>query len=251
MLLVLSPAKNLNEAPEHSALSASKPGLLADSARLAAKLATFSPLRLQRLMGISKELAVLNHERYRTWATAPLKQALFLFNGEAYRGLDARSLDVDDLRFAQRHLRILSGMFGVLRPGDLIPPHRLEMGTKLAMGRGMKDLHAFWGGRITSELNSALKLNGEDVLLNLASAEYFKSVDTGRLAARVITPVFKEESAGALRMVGVFAKHQRGAMARWVIRNRVLEPEAIKKYDGDGYRYRAAGSTAEEWLFAR
>lgn len=251
MLLILSPAKNLNEGPEQPALPPSRPALLEESARLAAKLASLSPLRLQRLMGISKELATLNHGRYQAWAAAPLKPALFLFNGEAYRGLDARSLDRDDLRFAQRHLRILSGMFGVLRPGDQIPPHRLEMGTKLGLGRGVKDLYAFWGGRITAELNAALKQNGEDVLLNLASAEYFKSVDAEKLAARIITPVFKEESAGALRMVGVFAKHQRGAMARWIIRNRVLEPEAIKKYDGDGYRYSAAGSTEHEWLFAR
>ena len=161
------------------------------------------------------------------------------------------SLDTADLRFAQRHLRMLSGLYGVLRPMDIIAPHRLEMGTKLSMGRGRKDLYAFWGDRITEELNATLRKNGEKVLVNLASAEYFKSVRAEKLAARVITPVFKEHTVKGLKMVAVYAKHQRGAMCRWIIKHRLVEPEGLKHYDGDGYRFDPKGGSANDWLFVR
>lgn len=252
MLLVLSPAKSLDEAPIPDLSAATVPALMTQSAMLAEKLKTFSPARLKKLMDISRDLAVLNHARYQERPSAPLrKPAVLLYNGEAYRGLDAKTLDADDLRFAQRHLRILSGLYGVLRPLDAIAPHRLEMGTKLAMGRGKKDLYAFWGDCITEELNAALRRNKEDVLVNLASAEYFKSVRTEKLKARVITPMFKEQTAKGLKMVTVYAKHQRGAMCRWVIKHRLVEPEGLKNYAVDGYRYEPEGSSADEWLFVR
>lgn len=252
MLLVLSPAKSLDETPMPVMRSATAPVFASESAMLAEKLKAFSPARLKKLMDISPELAALNNARYQEWASAPLKKpAALLFNGEAYRGLDAKTLDTADLRFAQRHLRMLSGLYGVLRPMDIIAPHRLEMGTKLSMGRGRKDLYAFWGDRITEELNATLRKNGEKVLVNLASAEYFKSVRAEKLAARVITPVFKEHTVKGLKMVAVYAKHQRGAMCRWIIKHRLVEPEGLKHYDGDGYRFDPKGGSANDWLFVR
>ncbi len=252
MILVLSPAKSLDETPLPAMRAATAPVFASESAMLAEKLRAFSPGRLRKLMDISPELAALNHARYQEWASAPLrKPAVLLFNGEAYRGLDAKTLEADDLRFAQRHLRLLSGLYGVLRPLDAIAPHRLEMGTKLSMGRGKKDLYAFWGDRITQELNTTLRKNEEDVLVNLASTEYFKSVRTEQLAARVITPLFKEQTAKGLKMVTVYAKHQRGAMCRWVIKSRLVGSEGLKQYDVDGYRFDPKGSSADEWLFVR
>ena len=252
MLIVLSPAKSMDETPAPVPRAATDPVFTSESAILAEKLKTFSPARLKKLMDISPELAVLNHGRYQEWASAPLrKPAVLLFNGEAYRGLDVKTLDAADMRFAQRHLRMLSGLYGVLRPMDVIAPHRLEMGTKLSMGRGKKDLYAFWGDRITEELNASLRKNREDVLVNLASAEYFKSVRTQKLEARVIMPVFKERTAKGLNMVAVYAKHQRGAMCRWAIKHRLVEAEGLKQYDVDGYQFDPKGSSSDEWLFAR
>jgi cytoplasmic iron level regulating protein YaaA (DUF328/UPF0246 family) len=251
MIIVLSPAKNLNESPLPHWPGASVPVLEQESRNLVAKLKGMSAARLAKLMGISAKLAALNRQRYQHWDAAVRKPAIMLFNGEAYRGLDASTLDSDDLRFAQRHLRILSGLYGVLRPADLIAPHRLEMGTRLAVGKGVKNLYAFWGGRITRELNLALHDNNDDVLVNLASEEYFRSVRPAQLNAKIITPVFKEERSGKLHTVPVFAKHQRGAMARWAIQRRVLDPEDLKQYSGDGYSYRPEASTADEWLFTR
>lgn len=251
MLLVISPAKNLDESPVKVPNTATRPVFQAESAELIAKLKTLSTLRLHKLMDISHALAELNRNRYQGWGQATLKPAIQLFNGEAYRGLNAKTLDAGDMKFAQRHLRMLSGLYGVLRPLDLIAPHRLEMGTKLSMGRGKKDLYAFWGDRITQALNDALRKNEDDVLVNLASSEYFRSVRTAALDARVITPVFKERSAKGLKMVAVFAKHQRGALSRWVIKHRLAEPEGMKAYDGDGYAFDPEVSTKEEWLFVR
>lgn len=252
MLIVLSPAKSMDGTPVPATRAATAPVHQAEAAMLVEKLKTFSPGRLKKLMDISTELASLNHARYQEWASVPVKKvAVLLFNGEAYRGLDAKTLDTADLRFAQRHLRVLSGLYGVLRPLDTIAPHRLEMGTKLTMGRGKKDLYAFWGDRITEDLNATLRKNKEDVLVNLASVEYFKSVKTEKLAGRIITPVFKEQTAKGLKMVAVYAKHQRGAMCRWVIKHRLVEPEGLKQYDGDGYRFDPKGGSADEWLFVR
>jgi hypothetical protein len=173
-----------------------------------------------------------------------------VFNGEAYRGLDARTLAADDLRFAQHHLRILSGLYGILRPLDLIQDHRLEMGTKLPVKRS-KDLYAYWGGRITDRLAADLQDSGSDVVLNLASTEYFKAVRAAQLKARVITPIFKDRTPAGYRMVMVFAKHQRGAMARHILQHRLMQPEALKDYTGDGYRYAPEESTADQWVFLR
>lgn len=254
MLTILSPAKDLDETPV-KVKNTTQPVLLDRSVLLAAKLKTLSAKQIGKLMDISPKLAELNHQRYQHWAppftVKNAKPAAFLFNGEAYRGLDISSLDADDLRAAQRQVRILSGLYGVLRPLDLIQPYRLEMGTGLSMGRGMKDLYRFWGDRISMDLNEALDGSGSDVLINLASTEYFRSVDRRTFKGRIITPVFKDRAAGGYKVVMVFAKHQRGAMTRWVVQHRVLDPERLKEYDGDGYRFSRSLSSADEWVFTR
>jgi cytoplasmic iron level regulating protein YaaA (DUF328/UPF0246 family) len=255
MLIVLSPAKNLDGSPVPKMKGTTLPAFPEESAELVAKLRTFSPRRLARLMSINPKLAALNHARFQEWAMPftpeNARPAIRLFDGEVYRGLGAGSLDGEDLRFAQAHLRILSGLHGVLRPLDLIRPYRLEMGTSLSMGRGRKDLYAFWGDRITDNLNAAMRKSGSEVLIDLASAEYFRSVRRERVEGRIITPVFKEGRPGGPRMLMTYAKHQRGAMSRWIIRHRVMDPERIKHYDGDGYRFDPEASTADQWAFVR
>lgn len=254
MLILLSPAKDLSDVPVRGVRGATQPRLLEQSLPIAKKLQGMSATKLGELMGISAKLAALNHERYSAWdppfTLRNAQPAAFTFNGEAYRGLDARSLDAGDLRFAQHHLRILSGLYGVLRPLDLIQPYRLEMGTKLGIGR-KKDLYAYWGDRISELLNADLEDNDSDVVVNLASQEYFKAVKANTLRANVVTPVFKERSAKGYSVVMVYAKHERGAMARHIIRNRILEPVVLKNYTENGYRYAAEESTATQWVFLR
>lgn len=253
MLILLSPAKDLaKEAPVVK--GATLPVLLEHSVPLVAKLKTFSAKKLARLMDLSPALGELNHQRYERWTTPfterNARPAAYVFNGEVYRGLAARTLDADDLRFAQRHLRILSGLYGVLRPLDLVQDYRLMMGTGLSVGRA-KDLYAYWGDRITNALKEDLMGNGGGAVINLASSEYFKAVKPGLLGARIITPVFKDRGPSGYRVVMVFAKHQRGAMARYIIRHRILDPGELKAYDADGYRYAPEESTATEWVFLR
>lgn len=255
MLALLSPAKDLNMEPVPAVNGTTQPVFLERSTLLMEKLRKLSPKQLERLMGISPVLAKLNHERNQVWAqpfnVKNAKPAAFAFNGEAYRGLNAGALDADDLRFAQHHVRILSGLYGLLRPLDLMQAYRLEMGTAFGVGRGVKDLYAFWGDTVQQAVAEALTDSGSGVLVNLASAEYFKVVRASKLQARVITPVFKDKVNGSYRMLMVFAKHQRGGMARWIIRNRVLEPERLKAYDVDGYRFAPELSEGDQWTFVR
>ena len=253
MLLLLSPAKDLAlETP--TLKNATRPRMLADSLPIAEKLKKFSASKLAALMDLSPKLGELNRERYERWGPpftpGNARPAVFVFNGEVYRGLDPRTLDADDLRFAQHHLRILSGLYGVLRPLDLIQDYRLMMGTRLSIGRA-KDLYAFWGDRITDLLAEDLKSEGGGPIINLASSEYFKSVNPEKIGVRVVTPVFKDRTPGGYRMLMAYAKYQRGALARHIIRHRILDVEKIKKYDGDGYRLAATASSAYEWVFLR
>ena len=253
MLILLSPAKDL--AKETPAITGTtSPVLLDDAATLVARLRTLSARKLAELMDLSLGLGELNRERYARWqppfTTKNARPAAFTFNGEVYRGLDARSLDADDLRFAQRHLRILSGLYGVLRPLDLMQDYRLMMGTPFGVGRA-RNLYAFWGDRITEVLRKDLLASGGDTVVNLASSEYFKAVNTTKLGARVITPVFKDKGPKGYTVVMVFAKQQRGAMARHIIRHRLLSPDPLKDYDGDGYRFEPGESTPHQWVFLR
>jgi len=254
MLTLLSPAKDLSDAAFPNIKGTTRPALLDLAAPLVTKLRSMSAKKLGTLMDISPKLAALNHQRYQQWSLPFIRTnarpAIFTFNGEAYRGLDARTLDTDDLRFAQYQLRILSGLYGVLRPLDLMQPYRLEMGTALVTP-GKKDLYAYWGDRITEQLRTDLTASGDAVVINLASAEYVKAVRTKLLGARVITPVFKDKAPGGYRMVMVFAKHQRGAMARHIIKHRLMDPEPLKSYTGDGYRFSKVESSADEWVFLR
>ncbi len=253
MLILLSPAKDLaKETP--TITGTTQPVLLERSVPLATKLKSFSARKLSKLMDISAALGELNRSRYEQWqlpfTTANARPAVFSFNGEVYRGLNARTLSADDLRFAQQHLRILSGLYGILRPLDLIQDHRLMMGTPLSVGRA-KNLYAYWGDRITDVLAMDLKASGGETVIDLASTEYSKAVNVPKLGARIITPVFKDKSPGGYRMVMVFAKQQRGAMARHIIQHRILDPERLKAYDGDGYRFAPEESGPDEWTFLR
>ena len=253
MLVLISPAKDLSkETP--SVPDPTQPVLLEQCGPLVAKLKTLTAKKLSRLMDLSPALGELNRARYERWNTpfthSNAHPAVFAFNGEDYRGLSARTLDSDDLKFAQRHLRILSGLYGVLRPLDLMQDYRLMMGTRFGVGRA-KDLYAYWGDRITEQIKTDLNAIDSDVVINLASSEYFKAVRAERLGARVITPIFKDKGPGGYRIVMVFAKHQRGALARHIILHRILDPEKLKAYTGNEYRFVAEESTADEWLFVR
>jgi uncharacterized protein len=254
MITLLSPAKDLsNDIPKDIA-PLTRPVLLDRAEPLVKKLRGLSSRKLASLMELSDKLAELNHARYQAWTAehtpSSARPAVFLYNGEAYRGLGARSLAPEDLRFAQHHLRILSGLYGYLRPLDLILEHRLEMGTALPIGR-TKDLSGYWGERITDHLIKDLAESGSNVLVNLASTEYFKAVRTKGRPVRVITPVFKDLTPNGYRTVMIFAKHQRGAMARHIIQHRLLDPEALKGYTGDGYRFAKEESSPEQWVFLR
>ncbi len=253
MLILLSPAKDLaKETP--IAPGATQPVLLEHSLPLVAKLKTLSAKKLAKLMDLSPALGELNRARYERWGT-PFTQdnarpAVFAFNGEVYRGLGARTLTTEDLRFAQLHLRILSGLHGVLRPLDLIQDHRLMMGTPFSLGRS-KNLYAYWGDHITKVLKKDLRDSGTNTVVNLASSEYFKAVKRDLLSPRVITPVFKDRGPSGYRMVMVFAKQQRGAMARHIITHRLLDAEKLKAYASDGYRFAPEASTADDWVYLR
>lgn len=253
MLILLSPAKDLaRETP--AVRGTTSPVLLDDAATLVAKLKTLSAKKLADLMDLSLKLGELNRERYAQWSppfsVKNARPAAFTFNGEVYRGLDARTLSTDDLHFAQRHLRILSGLYGVLRPLDLMQDYRLMMGTPFGVGKA-KNLYAFWGDRITDALKKDLRSTKSDTVVNLASSEYFKAVRAKELGARVITPTFKDKVGPGYKVVMVFAKQQRGAMARHIIQHRLLKAEDLKAYDHDGYRFVGEESSADEWLFVR
>lgn len=254
MIIVLSPAKTLDYETPAAAGKSSRPVFLQESALLVKQLRAMAPDKLAGLMHISPRLAELNAGRYQDWHTpftkTNAKQAVLAFKGDVYTGLDAGSLDRDDLAFAQQHLRILSGLYGVLRPLDLMQPYRLEMGTRLENDRGA-DLYAFWGDRITDALNKDLKGAGHGILINLASAEYFKSVRQERLRARVITAEFKEKSNGQYRFFSFYGKQARGLMSRYIVKNRLTDPEDLKGFNLAGYRYHKGLSSTDTWVFTR
>lgn len=254
MLLVLSPAKTLDlTTPAHVA-DATQPLFLAQASELIAHLRALSPAAVASLLQISDRLAVRNVMRYAAW-TLPFtadnaKQAALTFHGDVYAGLQAWSLSRDDLLFAQQHLRILSGLYGVLRPLDLMQAYRLEMGTRLATERG-KDLYAFWGERIGEALAEAMRDSGASVLVNLASEEYFKAVSPPTRQWPIVQPVFEDWSNGRYRVISFYAKRARGAMARFAIVNRLREPAALRAFAADGYAYAPAASHAAVWVFRR
>ena len=249
MLVAVSPAKKLNMG-KTDGCAATRPKFQAKAAELVELARDLSVSDLRKLMSISENLAQLNAERFSTFCNLPKKPAVLAFAGDTYQGLEAASLDQDELAWAQDHLRILSGLYGVLRPMDAIQPYRLEMGSRLNNRHG-KTLYDFWGDLVSRTLNDQAKKVGSDVLINCASQEYFGAVDRTALRLRVITPVFMEEKAGESKIVSFYAKRARGAMARFIIQRRLTDPDAIKAFDIGGYRYREGMSEGESWIFLR
>jgi uncharacterized protein len=254
MLMLISPAKTLDFESTHARVTGTEPAFLDASAELVGALRERSPEDLAELMHISPALGELNARRFHEWRrpfTADnARPALFAFKGDVYQGLDAGTLTTADIRWAQRHLRILSGLYGVLRPLDLIQPYRLEMGTRLAHA-GHRNLYQFWGDRLTETINTTLAGQRRPVLLNLASQEYFGAIDRNRIQARIVTPSFKELRNGRYQFLSMFGKRARGLMARYVIEHRITRPPAVRDFDGDGYRFSEALSEGDDWVFVR
>ena len=252
MLTVISPAKRLEPAPGllPAGMTAQDPAFQEEARALAAVARGLSPDALRKLMDISPALAELNAGRFRAFGTQPKAPAALLFAGDTYAGLEAKTLDPDAWRWAEGHLRILSGLYGLLRPTDRIEPYRLEMGSRLATDRGAT-LYHWWGARLASALNDLAAEQGSTVLVNCASVEYFSAVDPGALRLRVITPVFLEDRAGAQKVVSFWAKKARGAMARFILEQRLTDPDTLRDFTAGGYRYCPASSAPERPVFLR
>jgi cytoplasmic iron level regulating protein YaaA (DUF328/UPF0246 family) len=253
MLLILSPSKTLDYEHPHTPVTPGTPRFLKESLQLVEQLRRLTPARLQKLMEISPKLAALNAQRYHDFSTPFTPQnarpCLFAFKGDVYEGLRAETLPASAVAYLQHHLRILSGLYGLLRPFDLIQPYRLEMGVALKTPRG-KTLYDFWGERITQALNADLK-TAKGPLVNLASKEYFHSVRPETLNAAIVTPQFKEKKAGDYKTVALFAKRARGLMARFVAQQQINNPADLRDFSEEGYRYLPKLSTAEMPIFGR
>jgi cytoplasmic iron level regulating protein YaaA (DUF328/UPF0246 family) len=252
MLIVLSPAKSLDlETPPTTKLH-TQPSFLDHSEQLIHRLREFSPTELGELMDLSDNLSALNVARYASWTkdTSEARQAVMTFNGDVYDGLDARTLKPAQLDYAQSRIRILSGLYGMLRPLDLIHPHRLEMGTPLNTPRG-KNLYDFWGDTIAKALNQTAGEQGAETLVNLASEEYFKSVKPKALGLPVITPLFEDWKNGKYKIISFYAKRARGLMARYAAVKGITDPQKLKKFNVDGYAYDKASSDDKTWIFRR
>jgi len=254
MLIVISPAKTLDYETTPKTKVFTTPDYLDHSQRLISRLRNFSSLDISDLMKVSAKIADLNFDRYESWKTPftekNAKQAILAFKGDVYSGLDAESFKADDFKFAQKHLRVLSGLYGLLRPLDLMQPYRLEMGTRLKTDEG-KNLYEFWGSDITEGLNKQLKKIKSDTLINLASNEYFKSVKPKELNARIITPAFKEFKNGEYKMIGIYAKKARGLLSRYIIQNKLSNPEDLKLFNEEGYKFNKKLSKGDNWVFTR
>ena len=252
MLIVISPAKTLDLTTPPTTKLHSTPDFLDSSSQLIDVLRTRSPGQISELMGISDKLAVLNVGRYADWSSdvSDARQAVMSFDGDVYSGLDARSLTPKQLAYAQAHLRNLSGLYGLLRPLDLMHPYRLEMGIRLANPAG-KDLYAFWGDTITAALNRQAAQAGATALVNLASEEYFKAVRPKALDVPVITPVFEDFKNGKYKIISFYAKRARGLMARYAAVKGIVDPVKLKRFNVDGYAYDKAQSSESSWVFRR
>lgn len=254
MLLLISPAKTLDlETPAPTA-DFTQADFLKESKQLIRELRVLAPQDISRLMSISDKLGALNFDRFANWKTpftpTNAKQALFAFQGDVYTGMQADTFSADDIAFAQQHLRILSGLYGLLRPLDLMQAYRLEMGTGFANSRG-KNLYEFWGDAITTAINQQLAALHSSVVINLASNEYFSAVKPKLLKAEIITPIFKDYKNGQYKIISFFAKKARGMMSAYIIQHKIRNPEAIKQFDVAGYGFDAAQSSERDWVFTR
>lgn len=248
MLVVLSPAKKLDMSEVDT--TATDPQFADDAKALAKTARGLTQKDLQKLMGISENLAKLNADRFKAFGTMETKPAALAFAGDTYTGLEAASLDPEEMDYAQDHLRILSGLYGLLRPRDAIEPYRLEMGSRLKTRRG-KSLYDYWGDRIAKALNDQADTLGTDTLVNCASQEYFGAVKPDALKLRVITPVFMEEKPDGPKVVSFFAKQARGAMARFIVQRRLTDPDSLTEFDTGGYRHRPDLSEPDKPVFVR
>ena len=253
MLMVISPAKTLDFSPrDYSDFTI--PAKLDQSQELVEQLRELSSADIGTLMKISPKLSDLNYQRFQDFelpfSTDNAKPALLAFKGDVYKGIDTATYEPEDLNFAQKHLRILSGLYGILRPLDLMQPYRLEMGTKFKNSKG-KNLYEFWGSQIAELVDEALEGQSENVLVNLASNEYFKAIDKKQLQAKLLNIAFKEHKNGSYKVVAIHAKRARGLMVDYVVRNRIETTEALKGFDSEGYTYREDLSSESEWVFAR
>lgn len=254
MKIIISPAKSIQIQPLETIAEHTRSIFPNETETLVKKLKKFSSKKLQTMMHVSSEIADLNVERYQNWelptrANEHVQPAIACFTGEVYRGLDAASMSKETMEFAQSNLRILSGLYGLLKPWDLMFPYRLEMGTKWAITPKTKNLYQFWGRKLALALNE--EMQAEEVLINLASSEYFKAVDQKILKAKMITPVFKELKNGEYKVVMTYAKNARGRMTRYILENKLVNPEDIKTFDWDNYRFHESLSTDLEWVFTR
>ena len=254
MLAIISPAKTLDFESAVKNFPVSQPHFTDYSEQLIEVCRKLSPQDLSSLMSISDKLAGLNAARFAEWTKIHnennSRAALFAFKGDVYTGLDADSLSEDDVIFTQSHLRMLSGLYGLLKPLDLMQPYRLEMGTKLANPKG-KDLYSFWGNVITQAVQQAIDEQGDNVLINLASDEYYKSVKENQLNAKIIKPVFLDNKNGKYKVISFYAKKARGLMCRYLIQNRLTDIEQLKEFDLGGYWFDSASSTETEFVFKR
>ena len=254
MLIFLSPAKSLDyKTPPHVA-TYTQPAFLDRSQALIEQLRALPPADIAQLMDLSDPLALLNYNRYADWSLPftpdNAKQAVLAFNGDVYDGLAAKTLSAADLDFAQQHVRILSGLYGILKPLDLMQPYRLEMGTKFK-NRAGKDLYAFWGETLLEAINAELDAMPQPVAVNLASEEYFKAAIGRKFKGRLIQPVFEDWKNGRYKIISFFAKRARGLMTRYVVLNRLTDPEGLKAFASDGYAFAPEASDATSWVFRR
>ena len=253
LITIISPAKKLDYETPNQQFPSSQPMLLSHSSTLMSDLKQLSPQEVSSLMGLSDKLGALNYERFQKWETpfteSNSKQAIMAFKGDVYQGLDAESLSVSELDWAQHNVRILSGLYGILKPMDLMQPYRLEMGTKFATKRG-HNLYDFWNSIITEELNKNFSSDNSN-LLNLASNEYFKSINVSELKANVISPVFMDKKNGKYKVISFFAKKARGLMTRYIIKNRIEDITDIQNFEEGGYSFNEAMSEDNKPVFCR
>jgi uncharacterized protein len=254
MLTIISPAKTLDYESNNPDLSTTEIRFPKEASQLVSKLKKLSADKLSELMSISRQLAKLNVERFQKWdwpyPTGESRAALFAFKGDVYTGLDASSLPLSDIEYSQESVRILSGLYGLLRPLDEILPYRLEMGTKMSTSKG-KNLYDFWGDKITLLLKKELSNEGSGVLVNLASQEYFKVLNKKKLGVRIVTPVFKDYTNGSYKLISFFAKKARGKMTRFIVENRITNPDDLKAFDTDGYHFNNELSKEDQFVFTR
>lgn len=254
MLILISPAKTLDYQSPLATQRFTQPELLDHSQQLIDVARRLSDAEIADLMSISSKLAALNATRFHDWhpdfTPENARQAILAFKGDVYTGLEAETFSEADFDFAQQHLRMLSGLYGVLRPLDLMQPYRLEMGTRLENTRG-KDLYSFWGETITHKLNDAIAAQGDNIVINLASDEYFKAVKPGKLNAEIIKPVFLDEKNGKFKVISFYAKKARGLMSRFIIEKRLTKPEQLQDFNSEGYFFDEAASGPTELVFKR